>query len=72
MAEEPDWQIRQQAFAFLETLTGSDQGEVVQWKDLSTGPVSNGRRVPLIGATGIWKPAVCEAPISITVRPTVR
>jgi putative restriction endonuclease len=26
----------------------------------------DGRRVPLVGPSGIWKPAICELPISIT------
>jgi putative restriction endonuclease len=25
-----------------------------------------GRRIPLVGPQGIWKPAVCELPLSIT------
>src|SRR4029079_4554298 len=26
----------------------------------------DGRRIPLLGPSGIWKPAVCELPLSIT------
>ena len=63
-----DIAIRSAAFAWL-SQRRQDFGDALPWKgliDFHVGEV----RVPLIGQTGIWKPAACELPISIAT--TVR
>lgn len=61
--------VRHAAFAYLERLTGGDPERLVTWAALTLGLVVNGQPVGLIGASGIWKPAVCELPISVTTAP---
>lgn len=41
-------------------------GEVLPRATLAEGFVLDGRRVPLLGPQGIFKPALCDAPLSIT------
>ncbi len=64
-----DAEIRQCAFEFLQTATDR-YGEVLPWSMLTAGMQFRGEKVPLIGASGIWKPRVLEKiPISITTAP---
>jgi putative restriction endonuclease len=67
-AEEPDGRIRIAAFQFLETQVML-HGAVLQWSVLTKGFSYQGTTVPLLGASGIWKPAVLDLPISITTAP---
>jgi putative restriction endonuclease len=60
---DADRTVRLVAFAWL-----SDQretGESLSRASLERFSI-NDRRVPLVGPSGIWKPAVCELPLSIT------
>src|SRR4051794_22092487 len=61
---DADWSIRQAAFAWL-TDQRETVGEALPRTTLENFSV-DGRRIPLMGPQGIWKPAVCELPISIT------
>jgi len=61
---DADWSIRQAAFAWL-TDQRETVGEALPRTALENFSV-DGRRIPLMGPQGIWKPAVCELPISIT------
>jgi putative restriction endonuclease len=64
-----DTRVRTQAFQFLTEQTRL-HGEVVPRDLLERGFDLEGRRVPLIGPQGIFKPAVlAEMPISITTVP---
>jgi putative restriction endonuclease len=65
---DEDWMVRQAAFAYVETAATA-QGGVVHWKDLTQGFFHKEKRVVLIGAAGIWKPAQLDLPISITTSP---
>jgi putative restriction endonuclease len=60
-----DWVIRQHAFQFLEALV-LVHGDALPWERLAAGFESEGGRVTMIGARGIWKPAGLELPLSIT------
>jgi putative restriction endonuclease len=71
--EAEDAAVRTAAFEFLARL-GRRQGE--DWPSvarsvLSAGFDFGGRRVPLIGPQGIFKPAVLDLPLSITTAPPV-
>jgi len=44
-------------------------GDVLPRKPLEVGLMFEGSRVPLVGPSGIWKPAVMEVPLSITTAP---
>jgi putative restriction endonuclease len=64
-----DAEIRRCAFEFLQAATDR-YGEVLPWKLLTSGMRFRNETVPLIGASGIWKPKVLETiPISITTAP---
>jgi putative restriction endonuclease len=63
-----DAQFRLSAFAHLDTLVAGQEDAPVYWQDLVRFEF-NGRRSPLIGQRGIWKPAALETPISITTAP---
>lgn len=64
-----DTRVRAQAFQFLTEKTRL-YGEVVQRDLLERGFDFEGRRVPLIGPQGIFKPALlADMPISITTVP---
>jgi putative restriction endonuclease len=60
-----DGEIRRAVFEWLtrhRDETGSEaftRAELLDWQ-------FRGRRVPLVGPQGIWKPAVCELPISVS------
>jgi len=71
--EAEDAAVRAAAAEFLSSLA-SRQGEdmpVVDRSVLSAGFEFEGRRVPLIGPQGIFKPAVLDLPLSITTAPRV-
>jgi putative restriction endonuclease len=59
-----DWQIRRAVFDWL-TEQRESVGEALSRDSLERFEL-DGRRVPLVGPSGIWKPAVCELPLSIT------
>jgi putative restriction endonuclease len=64
-----DREARLRAFDFLDEQT-SIHGEVLPWSILSGGFLLEGRRVPLIGPQGIFKPSVLpDMPISIATAP---
>ena len=56
--------IRRAVFDWL-TEQRQEHGEALSRASLESF-LLNGRRVPLIGPQGIWKPAACELPLSIT------
>ncbi|MEI6457279.1 MAG: HNH endonuclease, partial [bacterium] len=62
---EKDSLIRIAAFQWLKQKIDV-YGDTLPWTLLTQGFSFQGERVPLIGYTGIWKPKVCELPISIT------
>jgi len=64
-----DWLVRQAAFRFVEQLAEQHNG-VVPWGALVNDFNFQGQRVVLIGASGIWKPAQLELPISIQTSPS--
>jgi putative restriction endonuclease len=61
---DADREIRSRVFAWL-TRQREEFGEAVSRTALETFTL-DGRRVPLVGPSGIWKPAACELPLSIT------
>lgn len=63
-----DWQVRRAVFGWL-TEQRESAGGALSRDSLERFKLA-GRRVPLVGPSGIWKPAVCELPLSITT--TVR
>jgi putative restriction endonuclease len=65
MVGEADARVRRAVFDWL--ARQRDEGvEVLARDTLAEGIVVDGRRVPLLGPQGIFKPAVCELPLSIT------
>lgn len=66
--EDVERRVRLSAFSFLEAQT-SRRGEVLDWSVLTGGFTVNERSVPLLGASGIWKPEVLSLPISLTTAP---
>ena len=59
-----DLQVRMRAFEWL--AEGVEKhGDVFDWKLLLRGFVHEGVRVPLVSMQGIFKPAMCELPLSI-------
>lgn len=63
-----DVAIRQAAFEFLD-MARAQHGDVLPWSVLLNGFSFDGRRVPLIGQQGIFKPAAMELPFCITTAP---
>ena len=61
---DKDTLIRAAAFNWLKAQTDKS-GDILSWKILTKGFSFNGENVPLIGYTGIWKPRVCELPLSL-------
>jgi putative restriction endonuclease len=59
-----DAEIRSQVFAWL-TSQREQFGESLSRASLESFGL-DGRRIPLVGPSGIWKPAACELPLSIT------
>jgi putative restriction endonuclease len=64
MIGEVDREIRLRTFDWL-TRQREEFGETLSRTALEAFSL-DGRRIPLVGPSGIWKPAVCELPISIT------
>jgi putative restriction endonuclease len=72
VSNSPDQIIRLKAFELLKHLQ-SVYGENIPRKFLEKGFVHDGRKVPLVGPQGIFKPAVLdEMPLSITTAPIVK
>lgn len=67
---ETDSRLRHAAFEYL-TEQVAREGEVLDWRTLAKGFHLDGVLVPLIGASGIWKPKAALLPISITTAPPV-
>jgi hypothetical protein len=59
-----DREIRLRTFDWL-TRQRDEYGETIPRTALETFSL-DGRRIPLVGPSGIWKPAACELPLSIT------
>jgi len=59
-----DQAVRLAVFDWL-TRAREIQGETISRESLASFTLQ-GRPVPLVGPSGIWKPAACELPISIT------
>lgn len=68
MAAPADAAIRVAAFQWLEEQTTA-HGEVLPWAVLLAGFEHEGQRVPLVSQQGIFKPRVCELPLSIRTAP---
>lgn len=67
--DDVDARVRRIAFAFLDEQVAL-HGEVLPWSVLSSGFEFHGRRVPLIGPQGIFKPwALPRIPLSIATAP---
>jgi putative restriction endonuclease len=64
MIGEADRGIRLSVFDWL-TDQREEHGEALPRAVLESFHLQ-GRRIPLMGASGIWKPAACELPISVT------
>ena len=64
MIGEADREIRLRTFDWL-TRQREEFGETISRTALETFTL-DGRRIPLVGPSGIWKPAACELPLSIT------
>lgn len=62
-----DARVRLAAFAFLDSVRG-DTG-IIQRNVLARGFQFEGERVPLLNPQGIFKPRLCELPLSITTVP---
>jgi putative restriction endonuclease len=63
-----DLSVRLGAFEFLNQLRAR-LGDVLPREVLEEGFQSDGRRVPLVGPQGIFKPAILRLPLSITTVP---
>ena len=64
-----DGRVRVRAFEFLKEQTEVHGGDVLPWKTLVEGFQFEGRREPLVGQQGIFKPAILrEMPLSIRTR----
>ncbi len=59
-----DIEIRRAVFDWL-TGQRQEHGEALSRASLEAFSLA-GKRIPLVGPQGIWKPAVCELPLSIT------
>ncbi len=65
-----DSAVRAQAFAFLAEQTRIHRSGI-PWSVLLDGFTFDGRRVPLVSQQGIFKPAVCQLPLSMRTAPVV-
>jgi putative restriction endonuclease len=63
MIGDRDHAIRRAVFDWL-TQQREEHGEALSRESLANFEL-DGRRIPLVGPSGIWKPAVCELPLSI-------
>lgn len=68
MSGELDQRVRLAAFQWLRAQMDV-LGDVLPRSILEEGFQFDGRRVPLLGPQGIFKPALCELPLSITTSP---
>jgi putative restriction endonuclease len=67
--EAIDIEVRRRAFEYLQELT-SEHGDALPRNELLRGFEFEGRRVPLLGPQGIFKPAILpQIPLSITTAP---
>jgi len=66
-----DSAVRVAAFNFLKEQTALHGGSVLPRRVLEQGFEFAGRRVPLVAPQGIFKPAICELPLSITTVPEI-
>lgn len=64
-----DTVFRIAVFDFLDQLRMS-YGQILPWHELSRGFRFRGKRAPLIGAKGIWKPEAIDFPISLATSPS--
>ncbi|MBA3235307.1 MAG: HNH endonuclease [Chloroflexi bacterium] len=64
MIGDADRDIRLRVFAWL-TRQRDEVGETISRSALEQFTL-DGRRIPLVGPSGIWKPQACELPLSIT------
>jgi putative restriction endonuclease len=64
-----DTAVRIAVFKYLDQLR-LQYGQILPWRNLQKGFVFDGNVVPLIGATGIWKPKILDLPISIATSPS--
>lgn len=64
----PDYNIRTAAFSWLERAVDADDG-IIMRSNLERGFEYQGHRVPLVSPQGIFKPRICELPLSITTIP---
>ncbi|TAN32186.1 HNH endonuclease [bacterium] len=71
MGTDLDRVVRVAAFNFLREQTTLHGGSVLPRRILEQGFQLDGRRVPLVAPQGIFKPAVCELPLSITTVPEI-
>jgi len=70
MSIDPDARVRAAAFAFLQAEVRRAGSDVLPRALLAQGFTLDGRRVPLLGPSGIFKPAVLDRmPLSITTVP---
>ncbi len=65
---DTDQQVRLAAFAWLATQRDL-YGDVLHRQLLADGFEFHGERVPLLGPQGIFKPRLCQLPLSITTAP---
>ena len=63
MIGEADREIRLHVFHWLTEQRRT--GEALS-RTSPEGFTLDGRRIPLVGPSGIWKPAACQLPVSIT------
>ncbi|OGF63683.1 MAG: hypothetical protein A2Y62_02225 [Candidatus Fischerbacteria bacterium RBG_13_37_8] len=63
-----DMPIRHAAFNWLNDQV-SRKGDVLPRKLLSEGFIYNGNKIRLVGPQGIFKPKLCQLPLSITTSP---
>jgi len=71
VAADLDRVVRVAAFNFLKEQSTLHGGSVLPRDILQRGFEFDGRRVPLLGPPGIFKPAVCQLPLSITTAPEI-
>lgn len=70
MLQDLDARVRLAAFGFLDAETRRTGGEVLPRALLAKGFRFDGRRVPILGPQGIFKPAILpDMPLSITTVP---
>lgn len=65
MVEFHDHHVRLAAFEWVQHQVDLIGDDVLPWALIAEGFQFKGRRVPLVSQQGIFKPAVCELPISI-------